>query len=224
MKSSNKLPLLKQKEIAERLKSLRSVAGYTQKDIAQKMGITEKTYRKWEVGIYNRKTNIEYYPAIEYDNLFTLAEIYHVSIDYLLCRSNCTSVDNHYISLKTGLSEPAITYLREKSNSKHYTDVLNILLKTGNFDNALWHIGKYMEAVYLHEGLTKIRHERKEKIITESIQNHGDLQSYNYPYNDSLESKIKEVETQMDVEELRIDQNFKFIIHEVARIAAQRTE
>lgn len=224
MKSSNKLPLLKQKEIAERLKSLRSVAGYTQKDIAQKMGITEKTYRKWEVGIYNRKTNIEYYPAIEYDNLFTLAEIYHVSIDYLLCRSNCTSVDNHYISLKTGLSEPAITYLREKSNSKHYTDVLNILLKTGNFDNALWHIGKYMEAVYLHEGLTKIRHERKEKIITESIQNYGDLQSYNYPYNDSLESKIKEVETQMDVEELRIDQNFKFIIHEVARIAAQRTE
>ena len=117
MKNRNKLPLSKQEEIAKRLKNLRFTAGYTQKDIAEKMKITEKTYRKWEVGIYNGKTNIKYYPAIEYDNLFTLAEIYHVSIDYLLCRSNCTSVDNHYISLKTGLSDKAIQVLQKMKNS-----------------------------------------------------------------------------------------------------------
>lgn len=112
MKNSNNLPLQKQKEIADRLKYLRVAAGYTQKDISQKMGITEKTYRKWEVGTYT-KDDIKYYPAIDCENLFKLSDIYHVSIDYLLCHSDCTSVDNHYISLKTGLSEDAIRILQK---------------------------------------------------------------------------------------------------------------
>ncbi len=125
MKNSNKLPLQKQKEIAERLKNLRTTAGYTQKEISKKMGVTEKTYRKWEVGIFNAKTNTEYYPAIEYDNLFMLADIYHVSIDYLLCRSNCTSVDDHYISLKTGLSDKAIKCITSKNGNTPKQNFLN---------------------------------------------------------------------------------------------------
>lgn len=133
MKSSNKLPLEKQKEIAERLKHLRTTAGYTQNDIAKKMGVTEKTYRKWEVGIFNAKNNTEYYPAIEYDNLFMLADIYHVSIDYLLCRSNCTSVDNHYISLKTGLSDKAIERITNKNGNTPSQDFLNTFILSNEY-------------------------------------------------------------------------------------------
>lgn len=108
MKKSNKLPIKKQEEIAENLKNLRVAAKYTQEGIAQKLGCTAKTYRSWEVGVYDGKTDTKYYPAIEYDDLFKLADIYRVSIDYLLCRSKCTSVENHYISQKTGLSDEAI--------------------------------------------------------------------------------------------------------------------
>ena len=45
MKNSNRLPIQRQKEIADRLKTLRTTAGYTQEYIAKKMDITETTYR-----------------------------------------------------------------------------------------------------------------------------------------------------------------------------------
>lgn len=121
MKNSNKLPLSKQKEIAERLKDLRISAGYTQEDIAKKIKVTTKTYREWEVGKYT-KDDTFYYPAIEYDNLLCLSEIYGVSTDYLLCHSNCRSVDNHYISKKTGLSEQSINILSNKENGRDIID------------------------------------------------------------------------------------------------------
>lgn len=124
MKTSNKLPLEVQKKIAERLKDLRISAEYTQEDIAKKIKVTTKTYREWEVGKYT-KDDTFYYPAIEYDNLFMLADIYHVSIDYLLCRSNCTSVDNHYISLKTGLSDKVIKCITSKNGNTPKQDFLN---------------------------------------------------------------------------------------------------
>ncbi|MCI9175693.1 MAG: helix-turn-helix transcriptional regulator [Lachnospiraceae bacterium] len=121
MKDSNKLPLSKQKEIAERLKDLRISAGYTQEDIAKKIKVTTKTYREWEVGKYT-KADTFYYPAIEYDNLLCLSEIYGVSTDYLLCHSNCRSVDNHYISKKTGLSEQSINILSNRENGRDIID------------------------------------------------------------------------------------------------------
>ena len=122
MKNGNKLPLRKQEEIAKRLKDLRISAGYTQDDIAEKIKTTTKTYREWEVGKYG-KDDTFYYPAIGYDNLLLLSEVYHVSTDYLLHNSSCTSVDNHYISQKTGLSEKAIEQL-------YYLNLLDNALAT----------------------------------------------------------------------------------------------
>lgn len=121
MKNSNKLPFKIQKEIAARLKNLRTSAGYTQEDIAKKIKTTTKTYREWEVGKYE-KNDTFYYPAIGYDNLILLSEIYHVSVDYLLCRSDCTSVDNHYISEKTGLSGSSINVLCDSENGRDIID------------------------------------------------------------------------------------------------------
>ena len=121
MKTSNKLPLSMQKKIAERLKDLRISAGYTQEDISKKIKVTTKTYREWEVGKYT-KDDTFYYPAIEYDNLLYLSEIYGVSTDYLLCHSDCRSVDNHYISRKTGLSEQSINILSNRENGRDIID------------------------------------------------------------------------------------------------------
>ncbi len=121
MKTSNKLPISTQKKIAERLKDLRISAGYTQEDIAQKIKVTPKTYREWEVGKH-AKDDTFYYPAIECDNLLYLSEIYGVSTDYLLCHSDCRSVDNHYISRKTKLSEQSINILCNRENGRDIID------------------------------------------------------------------------------------------------------
>lgn len=107
MKTSNKLSIKRQEEISKRLYSLRKEKNLTQKSVASFLDITEKTYREWEIGKYD-KNNLFYYPSIEYNNLFALSDLYNVSIDYLLCRSNFRSPENEFIGEYTGLSDDAI--------------------------------------------------------------------------------------------------------------------
>lgn len=144
------------------------------------------------------------------------------SSDYLFGFIDCKTHDDQFIHDETGLSVISINYLRDKARSKKFSHILGIFLKYGNFDNALFHIEKYMKAVQLYEGLTDIRKKRNETVLLECIQKDGDLTSYNYPYNDSLDKKMKDTEMKMDIEEFKIDQHFKFIIQEINRIAKQK--
>lgn len=150
-------------------------------------------------------------------------DYFKCSADYLFGYIDFPTHENTDIQKVTGLSKTAIDYLLAKSHSKYFTNVLDILLKPGYFDNALFHIDKYMAKVCEYEKLTKTRHERQKNIISECVENYGDLISYNYPYNDTLDSDIEKVETKMDVEELHIDKDFKYLIHEIADIAKQCT-
>ena len=85
------------------LKKVRTEKHATQAQIADFLGVTIKTYRGYEKG--------QEYPKLE--SLIALADKWHVSIDYLLGRSDCTSVENEYISKKTGLSDKAINKLHD---------------------------------------------------------------------------------------------------------------
>lgn len=58
----------------ENIRSLRIDRGYTQKQIAEYLGISQNTYSQYEVGILN-------YPV---DAIVKLAIFYGVSTDYLL--------------------------------------------------------------------------------------------------------------------------------------------
>lgn len=62
----------------ENIRSLRVDNGYTQKQIGQYLGISQNTYSQYEIGVLN-------YPV---DALIKLAELYGVSVDYLLGRTN----------------------------------------------------------------------------------------------------------------------------------------
>ena len=62
----------------ENIRSLRIDNGYTQKQIAAYLGISQNTYSQYEIGVLN-------YPV---DVLIKLAELYGVSVDYLLGRTN----------------------------------------------------------------------------------------------------------------------------------------
>ncbi len=166
MKNGNKLPIGKQKEIAERLKDLRTSFGYTQDNIAEKINVTTKTYREWEVGKYE-KDNTFYYPSIGYDNLLMLSEVYHVSTDYLLCHSDCTSVEDHYISKKTGLSGQSISVLRDWKNRK---DIIDAFISSQEyeeynenalhflelrFENFQFYVKQYMEILKIYVNTDK---------------------------------------------------------------------
>ena len=62
----------------ENIRNLRIDGGYTQKQIAEYLGISQNTYSQYEIGILN-------YPV---DAIIKLAEFYGVSTDYLLGRTN----------------------------------------------------------------------------------------------------------------------------------------
>ncbi len=62
----------------ENIRSLRIDNGYTQKQIAELLDISQNTYSQYEIGVLN-------YPV---DALMKLADFYNVSIDYLLGRTS----------------------------------------------------------------------------------------------------------------------------------------
>ena len=60
--------------LGKRLKEARIIAGYTQKQVAEKMLMTQQQYSRFENGIFE----------LNYEQLVFLCNLYHVSADYLL--------------------------------------------------------------------------------------------------------------------------------------------
>lgn len=144
IKKSSKLPIR-----CERLKELRTKNGYTQSAIAERISVTTKTYRTWEIGVYNSRSNSQSYPPIDNEKLEKLSDIYNVSIDYILGKSNYTSVDNEEIGKITGLNNFAIATLKSLKKTydyDHTMDILNfIMTDTYLFGSFLGYLRDYIE-------------------------------------------------------------------------------
>ena len=126
--------------MGERLLALRKKKGLTQKQISDKIGCTEPSYRTWEHG--------RGVPDTAY--LIELALLYDFSCDYLLGISDYTSVGNKEISTITGLTNKSIQQLRKlnKEDIPVYQQslfALNTLLENQENGNAtLWYIAEYI--------------------------------------------------------------------------------
>ena len=108
-----------------RIIKLRKDFGYNQTEVAQKIGCVLKTYQNYEQG--------RNYPTLEYAT--NLAELYSVSIDYLLGKSDYKSIDNEEIGKIIGLSNTSIETLKFLNMNNGTTqaghneiDTLNTLL------------------------------------------------------------------------------------------------
>ena len=62
----------------ENIRSLRIDGGYTQKQIAEYLGVSQNTYSQYEIGVLNYSV----------DTLIRLADFYNVSVDYLVGRTS----------------------------------------------------------------------------------------------------------------------------------------
>jgi transcriptional regulator with XRE-family HTH domain len=65
-----------------RLKELRKARTLTQKQLAEAIGVNERSYQSWEYGKAKP----------DYGNLLVLADLFAVSIDYLVGRSEFRDV------------------------------------------------------------------------------------------------------------------------------------
>ena len=61
-------------EVGKRLKEARRLAGYTQKEVASKMLMTQQQYSRFENGVFE----------LNYEQIIFLCQLYDVSSDYLL--------------------------------------------------------------------------------------------------------------------------------------------
>lgn len=134
------------------LKRLREEKKLTQVKVAEILGVTVKTYRTWENDIEKMKSGIKSY------NLIALAELYDVSIDYILGLSTCRSVDNQYIYEKIALNDEAIHALEmiklQDANEKlnldediSLTDVMNFTIEN-SFEAILFAIRNFINIKY----------------------------------------------------------------------------
>ena len=89
-----------------RLKKLRSDFNVTQADLAKKLGVSNQTLLNWENGIYEPKIA----------QLIKLADIFGVSIDYLVERKSINEVDNLCQKIEEIPKERFIEFLKEELN------------------------------------------------------------------------------------------------------------
>lgn len=130
MKKAINIPIWYEKN---RIIELRKEAGYNQTQVSEKIGCVLKTYQNYEQG-HN-------YPTLEYAN--NLANLYNVSIDYLLGRSDCRNIEDSYISEKTGLNDNAIQTLKIFKNDE-FADLINFIMS----DYAIY--GKFLSNLSLY--------------------------------------------------------------------------
>ncbi|MBR3741452.1 MAG: helix-turn-helix transcriptional regulator [Clostridia bacterium] len=78
-----------------RLKELRDKRGYSQAALANKIGVKQSTVGMWENG-----TN---YPKVQ--QLITLADLFHASVDYLLGRDEYIGITHYQKQSEVVLSD-----------------------------------------------------------------------------------------------------------------------
>lgn len=76
--------------IADKIKELREASNLTQTELSKKLGITRSSVNAWELGIS--------VPSTTY--LIELAQLFHVSTDYLLGLSTNNTIDVSRLSEK----------------------------------------------------------------------------------------------------------------------------
>lgn len=62
-------------EVGKRLKEARNMANFTQKQVAEKLGMVQSAYARYEIG------KIE----LDYEKLHYLCRLFEVSADFILC-------------------------------------------------------------------------------------------------------------------------------------------
>ena len=94
--------------VADKIKALREQNGFTQSDLAKKLGITRSSVNAWEMGIS--------VPSTQY--VVELANIFKVSTDFLLGVKSTATVNVEGLSEKdVQLVNAVIAHLRNKESA-----------------------------------------------------------------------------------------------------------
>ena len=132
----------------ERLWTLRKDRGLTLKQVSEELRnhgchITDTTLNNYEFDDESHK-NFHRTKSIKIEVLVALADMYGVSVDYLLGRSEVQKRENHQISEELGLSENTIDLLRQMAKKDlgaplygRKVEIINQLFANATFADVL---------------------------------------------------------------------------------------
>lgn len=111
----------------ERLRFLREERGYTQQNLAEILHVSKNSISHYELGISM--------PSV--DIIVQIADIFGVSLDYMLCRSDCNiSYDKITKPYCKGTSTEKVIETILALDAPHRTDLLKLLYYI-NFENSV---------------------------------------------------------------------------------------
>lgn len=189
--------------IGQRIKLLRKQAKLTQEDLGGRLSglvgrkeeaIGQSTVSSWERGVT--------LPPM--DKMIALASIFDCDIAYLLGDYEKEKKDRADVCDMTGLSEDAtIRILNYKAQYPAYIDSLNFLLESDNFEDALFGIYEYSNALRYVDALRTYRYEQIAALDIES--------------NLKLLDEIRQRQEKADLCEYNLSTRFSFIVQELKR-------
>lgn len=203
----------RKEEIGKRIKTLRKQKHLSQDDLANRLfyiaptkdkALGQSTISSWERGVT--------LPPLE--RMIALASIFDCDVAYLLGDYSKEKKDNSDICDMTGLSQKALSQLlRYKEQYPDYIDSLNFLLESDNFEDALYCIYEYDNALR-HLGMLRAFRQQHLKSL-------GDAQDYTSNLN--LLDTIRTERDKVDLCEYNLSTRFGFIIQEIKRKAENKS-
>lgn len=187
-----KVPKSKNKELktlGARIEAERTRLGMTQQELADKLFIKREKITRIETDIPGRNLSVQ--------ELEMLADIFNVSMDYLLGRSASKKVDNNEISKVLGLDDNAIEIFVDIKENKR-SNLLNHLLASLELDDVLASIAEYANTTYLHDNIRQIS-----SILTSSFYDEEILSKENIEKIKNLYDEYKTITNSYTLQTLK---------------------
>lgn len=166
------------------------------------------TLRKWRSATGN--------PTLE--KLVRICDLLECDVDHLLGRIDETNHTIKFINEETGLSERVIEkikyYKQHPKNFSNYTNALNIILSTPQFESILHRIMKYIELTQNKSNLENAISSRYQQTEQE---NPNPSEAYNWNYNEDLDKSYKDTRQKCESTEYILDNFFRELLAEITK-------
>lgn len=122
------------KKIGERIKELRNEIGISQTELARRLDYSDSENVKGTISQWEKGKTLPTLPK-----LIKMSELFSVSVDYILCYSDCRHIENEDITDLTGLSDKSIEVLRKnyREGDNRFLFMLDLLLSEEDTFNIL---------------------------------------------------------------------------------------
>lgn len=166
---------------------------------------------------YKNYENPNYDGAPSLDIVVQICQLLDCDIDYLLGKINEPKHVYQAMRDQCGLSNDATEQLMYwNTHGGKYTETLNHILVSANFDHVLYHSAELMKAKPIFIGLSEIYHKWQTETYSQPMPPEG------YPSGASLREMYDRAETKYDIEKLRLNEYLTYLVSELESISMKK--